>query len=211
MQYPKNISYENLKRWADNHEQTPEPKPLRTVRASDLRRVAGGLYRIRDEYESVWSLHEADDGRSYIVRADDDSERCLVLADDASESSSRSAYRTLVANQVHVVWECDECEYSNINKEGEKYECGQCHAAYEDVFGRDDTLPAGLTINEATAKYGPKVAALMKRYAVKFIDPELAQMWSQAAQEKKCRSCGHDFMSDGATETCPRCQSSDID
>jgi len=210
MDYPNKINYNNLKDWIDSNKQFPQ---YQVIQSKDLHKVAGGLYRIRDDYQSVWSMKEDEDGRSYIVRADDDSDR-MYVAEDSNENSSRnvSAFRTFTAGQVHVVWECDDCKFSNITKEGEGYECGQCHTAYDDVFGQNDVLPAGIpgtTVTEAVASYGPHVGEMMRKYAISRIDKDLAELWNKTAAYYKCESCGHDYVSESSGE-CPRCNSPEV-
>lgn len=59
---------------------------------SDLKKIAGGLYRIRDDdYKTVWKMEAGEDGRSYIVRMGDEdhpTERLCIAEDDAAKITS---------------------------------------------------------------------------------------------------------------------------
>jgi Zn finger protein HypA/HybF involved in hydrogenase expression len=206
MDCPKNINYGNLKAWVDSQKPTEE---YRVVKASDLTRIAGGLYRIRDDYTSVWTMKAGEDGRSYIVRADDESERMYIAESDTSQNQ-KAAFKTITAaGDVHVVWECDDCQYSNITKEGEGYECGQCHVNTPDVFGQGEVLPAGMTVQDAVASYGPPVGAMMRKFGLNSASKELVELWSKTAAMYKCEDCGHDYVSD-SSDTCPKCDSPQV-
>src|SRR5437667_3604983 len=111
---PSRINVERLKVAT-----TPPPeeeKARGTVKASELVRV-GGLYRIRDSYEAVWSLSSEADGRRYITRADGETatpERLAVTEDDPTTDSAKAAYKVVQAGAVYVAWECDACANPNL-------------------------------------------------------------------------------------------------
>lgn len=197
MELPKNIDFKILKGWHDTTTQ-PEKDPIKIIAKKDLRKVAGGLYRIRDDYTSVWSMYD-EDGRSYIVRADDESGDKMIVADDQESSGTKTAYRMFIAGDVHIVWECDECDSPNIVKQGETYECDNCHHKTPDVLQQDGPQQAGVTSEEAIALYGPEVGVFMKKYAINRIDKVLLEQWAAANPASRktasvCVQCGENIM-----------------
>src|SRR5436309_15004888 len=83
----------------------------KVIARKDLIRC-GGLYRIREGYEAVWSLEKDADGRAYISRLGDENgetERILV-SEDSSETHRTeaakqvTAFKTLRDGTVHHVW-----------------------------------------------------------------------------------------------------------
>lgn len=206
MELPKNIDFKILKGWHDATTR-PEKDPVKVIAKKDLQKVAGGLYRIRDDYTSVWSMHD-EDGRSYIVRADDESGEKMIVADDQESGDTKTAYRMFIAGDVHIVWECAECDSPNIVKKGETYECDNCHHKTPDVMEQDGPQQAGVIVEEAIAMYGPEVGTFMKKYAIHRIDQVLLEQWARenkVALRKiagKCEKCGEETQ---GTKLCLGC------
>lgn len=225
METPRNINWENMKEWATPATKTAEAEDI--IPRSRLVKV-GGLYRIRDNYESVWKMEAGEDGKSYIVRIGEDGapQRLRVAEADTPEdfpkaASTISAFKTLRNGAVHVVWECKECSTPNITKEGNAYECDECHHAYSDVFG-DNTEQAGvLDHSHAVAEYGDWVGARMKREGINKINRNLILAWKREAEEadppdepgqkmvggpaKKCKECGAKMPRSSVLSRCPKC------
>ena len=109
-----NINIDNIREAME-----PENEPLRTIKASCLERVAGGLYRVRDDYDSVWRKHEAEDGTNYIIRVGgDDHDADILKVDFADDLEDRRAYKMEKQGVVYIVWDCRQCDAANVTKEG---------------------------------------------------------------------------------------------
>ena len=145
----------------------------------------GGLYRIRDGYEQVWNLEKDADGRSYITRLGDENTEAerRYIAEDSSETTrtearSVTAFKTLRDGTVHHVWECRECDTPNITKEGNAFECDNCHREYADAKAADKDT-GGYDQKEAGELYGDWLPARMKKEGVTKIAFSLIKVWAQ--------------------------------
>jgi rubrerythrin len=193
-----------MKEWASPATKTAEAEDI--IPRSRLVKV-GGLYRIRDNYESVWKMEAGEDGKSYIVRIGEDgaSQRLRVAEADTPEdfpkaANTINAFKTLRNGAVHVVWECKECSTPNITKEGNAYECDECHHAYSDVFGDTSEQGGVLDHAHAVAEYGDWVGARMKREGISKINRNLLEIWAKE-DRWKCPNCGDSVKAD----KCPNC------
>jgi len=171
------FNWENLRNWVRGRNQPP---PMPIVKRSDLIKV-GGLYRIRDNYEPVWKMEAGEDGRSYIVRVGEEGteERCLIAEEDSTEDYAKAAYRTLVGNKVHILWECESCSAPNITKEGNPYECDNCHKKYSDVLSHPRDQSKVYDRETAAAQFGDWVVERMKREGVSKIHISLIKAWEE--------------------------------
>lgn len=115
---PKGIDYDRLKVATTKEE---NPAPIGVVSDKDLVKV-GGLYRIRDNYEAVWRMEAGEDGKRYIVRADDGGaetpERLAVSSDAPSQVAAQAALTVTAAR-------CKTCgdviEQSRDKHKGDDY------------------------------------------------------------------------------------------
>lgn len=93
-------------------------RPL--IASSKLVKFAGGLLRIKDDYEPVWRLHADDDGRSYIVRAEDDdlADTRIYVADDASEREPVVARVLSVAEaeNIYGAWAVEKMQSLGVSR-----------------------------------------------------------------------------------------------
>lgn len=174
---PKGINIDNLR-------PTEQPaEPMKTISASKLDKV-GGLYRIRDNYESVWSMQADDSGTKYIIRIDADGEQEKMRVAEDDSHKCKSAFRTLREGRVYVVWECHECDSPNLTKEGDKYQCDSCHEKYADVFGMDELEHGGVLSREAVRHtYGPEYEDRMRREGITKIAQNLLDLWLKEASD----------------------------
>lgn len=161
-----------------------------TVRRSDLTKV-GGLFRVRDDYETVWKMEAGEDGRSYITRLGEEGteERVLVSEDDSSENYSKTAYRTIKEGLAHIVWECEECSTPNITKEGNKYECDGCHHQFPEVLSHNPK-PEVYDRSAVAELCGDWAVDKMRREGVSKINKDLLNIWIKEAGGADCPQCG---------------------
>ena len=182
---PRGINVERLKVATTPPPEEEKARGIKTVKASDLLKV-GGLYRIRDSYEAVWSLSSEADGRRYITRADGEQttpERLAVTEDDPTTDSAKAAYKVVQAGAVYVAWECDACAKPNLTKFGNQYECDECHKKYADVLKTEDQQRQDKrTYTRAeVAEYSPEYAKRMGREGIRIADRSLLQVWDKEA------------------------------
>lgn len=192
---PRKINWENLRQWA-NPEPQSKTAEQKTISRDQLVKV-GGLFRIRENYEPVWKMEAGEDGRSYIVRVGEEGnqERLLVSEGDQTSNFSKAAYRTLNGGQVHVVWECAKCDTPNITKEGNTYECDQCHENYPDVLS-SHPKPEVYDQTMAGATFGDWVVTRMKREGVTNAHKSLIEVWASEDEKKinTCKDCNKTWM-----------------
>ena len=220
------FNWQNLKNWVGTQNEPKRVTEQKTVLRSELVKV-GGLYRIRENYEPVWRLEAGEDGRSYLVRVGEEGaeERLFVAEDDTEANYSKAAnkvaadsrregitprpmgYRTLEAGQVHVVWECDKCNAPNITKEGNKYECGQCHHSPADVLSAHPQ-PEVYDRSGARAIFGDWVVERMKREGITRINKNLIEVWAAEYQPKTGEPCS--CKPGVQRDNCPTCEGTGI-
>jgi uncharacterized Zn finger protein (UPF0148 family) len=198
MDTPRRINYEHLKGWLDEKPGNGQPKNASTgiVRESDLIKV-GGLYRIREDYEAVWRMEAGEDGKRYIVRADeggtDAPQRLLVTSETAAEDSAKAAYKIVRAGAVYVAWECEACATPNLTKFGNTYECDECHKHYADVLRTEEQMRQDKRTytREEVAEYEPAFAERMAKAGIRVAHVSLLQVWErEAASTTRCSECG---------------------
>lgn len=109
----RGINYEALQSWlvAKTAGTSVPETSIGLVHESDLIKV-GGLYRIRENYEAVWRMESNEDGKRYIVRADEGGdkapERLLVTSEAATAGSVTAAkdYCTQCKEKFNENGEC---------------------------------------------------------------------------------------------------------
>lgn len=173
---PKNINYDSLRDALTNGE------TRKVIARNHLDRVAGGLYRIRDQYESVWKMEADADGRQYITRADNaaDDER-IYVAEDQGEAPTRTAFKMVREGKVHVVWECSPCKTANITEFGNEYQCDNCHDKPGDVLQEPEAKDAW-TRDEAREVCAEWVIDRMRAEGVSKVTGSLLHLWASEAQ-----------------------------
>lgn len=200
---PKGINYFNLREAANSP--AKEEQPLRVIKASDLVKV-GGLYRIRDDYTAVWRLQADEDGKRYIIRADDGGaaspERLLVTSEASAEDSAKAAsavgFKVIHAGAVYVAWECEACATPNLTKFGNMYECDECHKRYADVLRTEEQqrIDKQSYTRAEVAEYEPEFAKRMGELGIRVAHKSLLQVWDAEHEAKKkkdigsCLGCG---------------------
>lgn len=180
MNLPRNFRFEAL--LDAMNEKNHEERKL--VAREKLQKVAGGLYRIRDDYTSVWSLEADNDGRQYIIRADDNkSPDRLYLAEEDSNAGEKTAQVYMIEKKgsTHVVWECPDCRVANMTAYGNPYECDMCHSKPGDVLSREEKR-VSYSREEAAAKFGAEFAHRMVREGISIIDQSLVDVWMVEAK-----------------------------
>ena len=171
----------------------------RFISESELTKV-GGLYRIRDNYEPVWRMEADEEGRRYIIRADDagaEAERLHISESACAEDNEKTsnaveeakAFKIIKAGATYVVWECEACSTPNMTKFGNNYECDQCHKKYADVLQVEQPRRRVYTRAEVQAS-NPEFATRMGRLGINKIHANLLQVW--AREMMKCEKCGEE-------------------
>lgn len=174
MNLPRKIRYDVLR---DTLVEQCEQRKV--IARNELQKVAGGLYRIRDDYTSVWSLEADSDGRQYIIRADDQvSPDRVYLAEEDSQAGEKTAQAYVIEKKgsAHVVWECPSCRVANLTAYGNQYECDVCHNKPGDVLDREEKH-VSFTRAEAAEKFGSEIANRMVREGITEIDKSLVDAW----------------------------------
>jgi hypothetical protein len=203
MDTPRRINYEALKGWLDTKKEgTAVKASTGIVHESDLIKV-GGLYRIRDDYEAVYRMEAAEDGKRYIIRADEGGqtapERLLVTSESAPSDSAKAAYKVIHAGAVYVAWECEACATPNLTKFGNMYECDECHKRYADVLRTEEQQRVDKqTYTRAEVEvYSPEFARRMGSLGINVAHRSLLAVWERDAF--KCPACD-DLVEDSAKE-----------
>jgi hypothetical protein len=203
MDTPRRINYEALKGFLESKKEGTAVKTgTGIVRESDLIKV-GGLYRIRDNYEAIWRMEAGEDGKRYIVRADEGGEtapeRLLVTSESAPSDSAKAAYKVIHAGAVYVAWECEACATPNLTKFGNGYECDECHKRYADVLRTEDQQRQDKqTYTRAEVEvYSPEFARRMGSLGINVAHRSLLAVWERDAF--KCPACD-DLVEDSAKE-----------
>lgn len=215
MELPKRINFERLRE--ATAAPVPAETPTRVIQASELVRV-GGLYRIRDNYETVWRMESNEDGKRYIIRADAEGdtapERIRVESNDHAEDQPKAAqsvdaYKVIHAGAVYVAWECDACATPNLTKFGTRtYECDECHKRYADGDVLKMEQPKKSVYTKAEVEeYEPGFAKRMAALGISSIHESLLNVWEKEATREygkpddgrkvKCSNC-----SEGDHEGC---------
>lgn len=100
MNTPQKLNWEGLKKWhEDRTASVPTPvRPVRVIAHTQLVKV-GGLYRIRDDYESVWKLEAGEDGKQYVIRMGEGPEERLLISESVEEEAFAKAALTIKAEE----------------------------------------------------------------------------------------------------------------
>ena len=199
MDTPRKIDYAALKGWIDTKKEgTAKPASTGIISETDLIKV-GGLYRIRDNYEAVWRMESNEDGKRYIVRADEAGsgapERLLVTSETLAADSAKAAYKVIHAGAVYVAWECESCATANLTKFGNQYECDECHKRYADVLRTEDQQRQDKqTYTRAeVAEHSPQFATRMGTLGINIAHRSLLQVWDREAKHGVCLKCGREY------------------
>lgn len=176
MNLPKNIRIDVLR----DAVAESRAESRQVIARNRLEKVAGGLYRIRDDYASIWSLEADKDGKQYIIRADDQSSDRVYLAEDISRDglvATANAYIIEKQGAAHVVWECNKCRVANMTAYGNRYECDVCHDKPGDVLADPDATKKSSYTRQEVSKMSMEVADRMVREGVSEIHESLLNTW----------------------------------